>query len=166
MMQQLLTTMATKLTPPRNISTGESAVALFPMPADSEDSETVMLAMTSPDGSRRNVVAAPEGNLLMARYEGTRRPGVYSMSTPDAEEIHFVATTSREESDLASLDQEELTTLADNMGATVVESPGEYLEQDRLRRNGRDIWKHLLTALLVFMFLELVLQQRFSRVRS
>lgn len=169
MMQQLVTTMATKLTPPRNISTGEAAVALFPPLETDEKSpstQDTILAMTTPDGTRRNVVAAPEGNMLMARFEGTRRPGVYSMTTPNAETIHFVASTSRDESNPESLDDEQLTSLAEDMNATIVKSSDEYLEQDRLRRNGRDIWRQMLTILLVFMFLELVLQQRFSRVRT
>lgn len=167
MMQQLVTTMATRLTPPRNIRTGESAVALFPKNASSEENETSLnLAMTSPDGSRRTVRTSPQGSMLMAGFDATQRPGVYSLSTPDAETIHFVASTSREESDLTMLDESQLKSLADRVGAAVVSSPSEYLEQDRLRREGREIWRYVLAALLIFMFLELVLQQRFSRVRT
>ncbi|MEO2016587.1 MAG: VWA domain-containing protein [Fuerstiella sp.] len=178
LMQQIVTTMATQLTPPRNIQTGETAVALFadgmvtdtaqPNPSASVTNakDSISLSMTTPTGDRRTVRAFRQGNRLMARYDGTRRPGVYSMSTPEGQAVHFVASTSRDESDLSLLDETQLNSLAENMGAHVVESPAQYLELDRLRRNGRDIWRYLLAGLLAFMFLELVLQQRFSRVRT
>jgi hypothetical protein len=102
----------------------------------------------------------------MARFDGTRRPGVYTMTTPNAGAIHFVASTSREESNLTMLDEAKLKTLADGLSANVAASPDTYLEQERLRRHGREIWQYVLLGLLAFMFLELVLQQRFSRVRT
>ncbi|MEO2026964.1 MAG: BatA domain-containing protein [Fuerstiella sp.] len=178
LMQQIVTTLATQLTPPRNIQTGQAAVALFSdgtvtdtaQPTSSASvtnaKDSISLSMTTPTGARRTVRAFRQGNRLMARYDGTRRPGVYGMSTPEGQTVHFVASTSRDESDLSMLDEAQLNSLADNMGAHVVDSPTQYLEQDRLRRNGREIWRYLLAALLAFMFLELILQQRFSRVRT
>jgi hypothetical protein len=88
------------------------------------------------------------------------------MSTPSAETIHFVAESSRSESELGLMNDASMKTLAESLSAGVVESPGEYLEQDRLRRHGREIWKYILSALLAFMFLELILQQRFARFRT
>ncbi|MCP4506499.1 MAG: hypothetical protein GY826_08900 [Fuerstiella sp.] len=88
------------------------------------------------------------------------------MSTPEGQTVHFVASTARDESNLSMLDEAQLNSLAESMGAHVVDSTAQYLEQDRLRRNGREIWRFLLAALLAFLFLELVLQQRFSRVRT
>ena len=87
------------------------------------------------------------------------------MSTPAAEMVHFVAETSRDESDLSVLPEPQLVSLSKGMAATLMKSPADYLEQDRLRRNGHEIWKYLLAALLSLLFLELVLQQRFARVR-
>lgn len=179
MMQQLVTTMATRLTPPRNIRTGEPVVALFDAPVTTPQKDNakttaaqeipaLSLSLITPEGSRRTLQAIPAGNRLMARFDGTRRPGLYTMTTPegDAETIHFVASTSRDESDLSTLDEPKLQSLAEGMAASVVGTPAEYLEQDRLRRHGREIWKYVLMALLAFLFLELVLQQRFSRVRT
>lgn len=169
MMQQLVTTMATQLTPPRNITTGEPAVALFS--ADlMESSEQAAnqdfdLQLTTPTGFRRTVKTSIQGNRIMARFDGTSRPGIYSLQTPESETIHFVANTSRRESEPGLLDQQQLSALASTMEAQIVESPAEYLEQDRLRRNGWEIWRYVLAALLAFLFLELLLQQRFSRVR-
>ncbi len=174
MMQQLVTTLATQLTPPRNIHTGEPAVALFAdsSPAGSKDKgesgtseANISLSIVTPEGGRQTIRAVPQGRLLMARFDGTRRPGVYTMSMPDSDSIHFVASTSREESDLEMMDQVKLNTLADGLAAKVVASPSEYLEQEQLRRHGQEIWKYVLFALLTFMLVELVLQQRFSRAR-
>jgi len=102
----------------------------------------------------------------LARFDGTQRPGVYTMNIPSSDTIHFVAETSRSESDLDFLKKPQLAALGEDLGAEVVRSPAQYLERDRLRRHGREIWRYVLAALLAFMFLELVLQQRFARVRT
>lgn len=161
LMQQLVTTMASGISPPRNIATGEAAVAMLP---GDEDSTT--LSIVTPDGSRRTVQTVPQGKMQLARFDGTQRPGVYAMSMPSTETIHFVAETSREESNLSGLDEPGLVSLAKNTASTLIGSSAEYLEQDRLRRHGQEIWKYVLAVFLAFMFLELVLQQRFSRGRA
>lgn len=177
LMQQLITTMAAQLTPPRNIRTGEAAVVLFPAPAapvaNSQDvtptaavPAEAVLSIVTPEGARRSLTAVPQGNLLMARFDGTRRPGTYAMTLPDAAVVHFVASTTREESDLSILDDDGIRTLAEKFPAKFVKTTAEYLELDRLRRDGREIWRFVLAGFLAFLFLELVLQQRFARVRT
>ncbi|MEZ6132819.1 MAG: VWA domain-containing protein [Planctomycetaceae bacterium] len=182
LMQQLVTTMATQFTPPGNIRTGEPAVAVFSTssveregdqspddgslpPADFDESGR-SLSITTPDGARRSLMPTRQGRRMVARFEGTQQPGVYSMTALDGRSIHFVAGTSREESRPGMLDEEHMTTLAADTQASVVATADEYLEQDRLRRHGQDVWKYVLLAVLAFMFLELVMQQRFSRVRT
>ena len=64
------------------------------------------------------------------------------------------------------LTENEVKQLADSLAANVVSSAELYLEQDQLRRHGREIWQYVLVALLVMLFLEVVLQQRFARVRT
>ena len=159
LMQQLVTTMASGITPPRNITTGDAAVAVLP-----GDESSTTLSIVTPDGSRRTVQTVPQGKMQLARFDGTQRPGVYAMSMPSTETIHFVAETSREESNLSGLDESGLVSLAKNTASTLIKSPAEYLEQDRLRRHGQEIWKYVLAVFLALMFLELVLQQRFARV--
>lgn len=160
LMQQVVTTMASGALAPRNISTGDPAVAVFP-----NAEAPLTLSVVTPDGSRRTVETVAQGKTQLARFDGTQRPGIYAVSTPTPETLHFVAETSREESDLSVSDKPALVLLAQRMSATLLNSPAEYLEQDRLRRHGQEIWKFVLIALLVFMFMELVLQQRFARVR-
>ncbi|MDG1895125.1 MAG: VWA domain-containing protein [Fuerstiella sp.] len=183
LVQQLITTMASQISPPRNIATGEPAVALFAHAAissvpnnnvsaseaaieDADGSDGATLSVVTPDGSRQTLSSLPQGTMRLARFDGTQRPGIYTMTTPSSDAIHFVAETSRSESELDVLDDPRLTTLGKNMGAEVVKSPAQYLDRDRLRRHGQEIWRYVLTALLAFMFLELVLQQRFARVRT
>lgn len=167
LMQQLISSMASHISPPRNISTGDPAVAIVDRIIDDQQvpaGETVSIVL--PDQSRRTIQTTARGKLRLARYEQTQRPGVYVMSTPSAETIHFVAESSRSESELALMNDDSMKTLSGSLSASVVDSPGEYLEQDRLRRHGREIWKYVLAALLAFMFLELILQQRFARFRT
>jgi hypothetical protein len=176
LMQQLVTTMASGISPPRNIQTGEPAVAVFgdsktpqsePTPAAGDgNNESFTLSVVTPDGSRRTVQTVAEGKMQLARFDGTQRPGVYAMSTPSTETLHFVAETSRDESNLNGLDQSGLESLSKSMASTLIKSPADYLEQDRLRRHGQEIWKYVLAAFLAFLFLELILQQRFARVRA
>ena len=164
LMQQLVTTMASRISPPRNISTGDPAVALFGNGSASDD--TNFVSVVTSDGLRRTVSSTSQGRLQMARYEATQRPGTYTMTLPSTETLHFVAETSRAESDLDVMDSTGLQSLAEHLQAAHITSPQQYLEQDDLRRNGREIWKMVLAVLLAFLALEVMLQQRFAGVRS
>lgn len=158
LMQQIVTTAASRLSPPRNIQTGEPASAII-----RTESKEARVSIETPTGTKRTIQTTERGSDRLARFDGTRRPGVYKMMLPESETIHFVASTSRDESDLRIYDQIKLDATANELGASVVKSSEEYLKQDRLRRHGREIWKYILAALLVLMFCELVLQQRFAR---
>ncbi len=175
LMQQLVATLASRISPPRNIRTGEPAVALVratdlagagaaAVVAEPGD-QVVTYTVVTPDGIRRTLRTQPERSLQIARYTTTQRPGIYTMSLPNGQNLHFVAEASRAESAPALLDPTERDELADQLGATVVDSADAYLEQDQLRRHGREIWQYVLMGFLAFMFLEVVLQQRFARVR-
>ena len=69
------------------------------------------------------------------------------------------------ESDLKLLSGEEFAQLAEQMDAEAVISSGEFLELDKVRRFGREIWKSILAAVLGLIFVEMLLQQRFARAR-
>ena len=161
LVQQLVTTMASEVTPPRNIRTGESAVAILP-----GDAHGATLSLATPDGTRHTVRPAARGTHSVVEFQQTQQPGVYTLTGPDARPLHFVAQTSRDESDLRLLDEEHLRSLAADLSADLVSSSDEYLELDRTRRHGRETWRFLLSAALGLMFVELVLQQRFSRVKT
>ncbi len=159
--QQLITTMASQGMPPRNFEAGRPLVAVLPGAA-----RDAPLGLTAPDGSRHTVQPAPRGTQSVVEFGRAHQPGVYTLVGPDARPLHFVAETSRTESDLRTLDATRMQSLAADLGADVVGSAAEYLALDRSRRHGREIWRFLLAGVLGLMFLELVLQQRFSRVRT
>ncbi len=160
LMQQLVTTMASQVMPSRNIRTGEPLVAILP-----GDSAGLPLTLASPDGTRHTVRPVARGMQSVVQFDRTGQPGVYTLTGPDARAIHFVALAPRRESDLRRLAPEGIATVAEGLNADVVESAQEFLELDRTRRHGREIWRLLLLAVLALMFTELFLQQRFARVR-
>jgi hypothetical protein len=202
LMQQLLTSMAEQVMPPRNIRTGEPAVALFAAPETSAVSspaapanaapptppgtasspatapppaaasplsapvESLTTTVMTPDGGRRSVPVTSRDLLYESRFQSTQRPGLYTMTLPAGDVEHFVAGTSRQESDLQLLSQTQCRELAAGLSATLVPTARQYLDQDAVRRYGQEIWKYFLAGLLVLLLLEMVLQQRFAGVRS
>lgn len=160
LMQQLVTTMASQVMPSRNIETGEPLVAVLP-----DDSAGLPIVLTSPDGTRHTVRPVARGAKSVVQFDRTGQPGAYTLTTPDAKAIHFVAQAPRSESDLRQLTLEEIADVARDLDADVVRSSQEFLELERKRRHGREIWRLLLLGVLALMFAELFLQQRFARVR-
>jgi hypothetical protein len=156
--QQLVTYLASKVYPPRNVVVGERLGALTPLAmvgqkAVLQDTQGEKQDLEIQDGQIRGLV----------EFEDTGRPGLYLLTLPDASLIHFVVNTSREESNTALLDVEGIRAQAAELGATLVRSWDEYREMNRNRRFGREIWKPLLTAVLVLLFGELLLVQFFTR---
>lgn len=161
LMQQLVTTMACQAEPPRNIETGEPLVAILPGGAAG-----AALSLTSPAGARQTVRPTPRGTRSVVQFDRTGQPGVYTLTGPDSQPIHFVAEAPRSESDLSMLDAGEIAKLAEALGGRVVASSDEFLKLDRIERHGRETWRYLLAALLTLMFAELFLQQYFTRARA
>ena len=160
LVQQLVTTMALQVTPSRNLETGDPLVALFP-----ESSAGAPLNLTSPDGTRHTVRPSVQGARSVVQFDRTGQPGLYTLVGIDARPIHFVAQAPRSESNLRRLTSEEVAEVAEQFDADLVDSAQEFLEIEHKRRHGREIWRYLLLALLMLMFAELSLQQRFARVR-
>jgi hypothetical protein len=71
--------------------------------------------------------------------------------------------TTRDESKLEYLDPSELDKLAEAMGAKIHASSASFLETTQLQSEGREIWRWLLLALIVFLFSELLLEKRLTR---
>ena len=159
LMQQLVTTTASRMVPPRNLTTGEPVIAWL-----GNAGESATVTVQTPTGSERVIQSAEQDGQQVADYPFTNRPGIYSLATPE-ETIRYAVQTDRSESDLRLLDEDQLNSLAEQTGAIVVTSSTEYLQNDQLRRNGSEIWKFVLAGFLGFLFLEMVLQQRFSRAR-
>jgi hypothetical protein len=168
LMQQLVTYLASTVYPPRNVNVGQQLAALLrPENADKPPGPLGRAAtITDPDGKRHEIKAVLKEDHCLVEFADTELPGLYVLETPDNETIHFVVNTSRAESDLKLLDDKEFADLAEMMQAKAVSSAEQYLQLDKQRRFGREIWKPLLAAVLVLLFLEVLLQQRFAMVKK
>jgi Aerotolerance regulator N-terminal len=67
------------------------------------------------------------------------------------------------ESDLQAMNEQELESLANVMGAQIQESAKEFLDATKLQSTGREIWRWVLLALVIFLFSELLLEKRLTR---
>ena len=158
LMQQLVTYLASKVYPPRNVDVGKPLVAFLPV-ADAGKK----LLLTDPDGKATELAISNRGSRGVVEFAQTQRPGLYVLDAPGGAKIHFVVNVDRRESDLRQLNETELQSVAKAVGATVVSSWSEYRQLDQRRRYGQEIWQILLVAVLAFVFLEMLLEQLFAR---
>jgi len=70
------------------------------------------------------------------------------------------------ESDLRLISDAELKLLAEQLGATAVDSVDQFVEQEQLRSQGQEVWRWLIAALLALLFGELLLGQKITRGSS
>ncbi|WP_162006786.1 BatA domain-containing protein [Roseimaritima sediminicola] len=164
LIQEWINWMATRGMPPRNVDVGHSAVVL--LPGDAERT----WQWIGPEGKRTEVPAPADPQRHRFQSPPLRHRGVYTLAgrvqesaAPD-QVVYVAAAATAAESQLVRLSDTEIARVADQLGATVSPSVQEYLNADSLRRYGREIWRPLLGLLLVFMLLEVFLQQRFAGV--
>jgi hypothetical protein len=160
LMQQLVTYLASKVHPPRNVEVGKPLVAFLPA-ADAGKRAT----LTDPEGKSIDLAVAARGSRAVVEYAQTQRPGLYVLEAA-GQKIHYVVNTDRKESDLRQLSDDEVRRVAGPLGASVVRSWSEYRQLDQQRRYGREVWHFLLGAVLLLVFLEMALEQLFARRRS
>jgi len=161
LMQQLVTYLATKFDPPRNVDVGRPLVAVLPASLGGKT-----LEMTDPTGARHKLTVRSETGRALVTFSETHRPGLYLLEMPaGTNPIHFVVNTSRAESDLRQLTADQIRTAAKPFDAAVVGSWDEYQKLEQRRRYGREIWRPLLWVLLGLVVTELLLQQRIGRTR-
>ena len=158
MMQRMMAYLATDVMPPRNLRPGQIIAALFPGREAGRDMQLVL-----PSGEEINVKAQEAGQQSLVEYAITQEPGVYTLKVEPAPDIHFVVQPSFDESNLERLTENELDSVAENLGAKIVRSAQEFQTLDRDQRFGREIWKQLLWIVLVLLFLEQLLQMWISR---
>lgn len=158
LMQQLVTYLAAKFDPPRNVDIGRPLVAVLPAAQAGKP-----IDLTDPAGVKRKLIATNAAGRALVQFDDTRHPGLYILGTTNP--VHFVVNTTRAESDLRQLSDDELHAVAKPWNATVLKSWDEYREREQRRRYGREIWQPLLWVLLGLIFAELLLQQRIGRVR-
>jgi hypothetical protein len=158
LMQQLVTYLAAKFDPPRNVDIGRPLVAILPASLAGKT-----LNLSDPDGHKHKLAVMSGGGRAFVSFSETRRPGLYILEIPNQSPVHFVVNTSRAESDLAQLTADEIKAAAKPFNANVVTSWDEYRALEQRRRYGREFWRPLLWTLLALIFAELFLQQRVTR---
>ena len=109
----------------------------------------------------------------MAEFSQTREPGTYEMSAEGMDKVKFVAFASTKESLLERMSKEEILSAGSELSEAVdyIDASGDdalakYLELDGNRTFGREMWKYLLVAVLLLVFLEIILQRVFGRIKS
>jgi len=157
-MQQIVTYLAARVEPPRNVQVGQSLIAFLPA-ADAGIEATLV----GPESETYGVPVVRKGSRGIAEFSRTFLPGAYTLETPGGESLHFVVNTDRKESDLRQLSESEIRSAADAMGASAVSTGEEYRTMDERRRRGFELWPLLWCALLLLAGLELFLEQRFAR---
>jgi hypothetical protein len=119
--------------------------------------------LTLPDASTVDVTVAGRGDHGVVEYPQTRRPGLYTLVPSDGIPIHCVVNVDRAESDPERLTDSEIQNLAKSHGLQLVRSAEEFKALDKVQRYGRELWQWALIGLLVLLFVELLLQQKFAR---
>ena len=160
LMQQLVTYLAAKFDPPRNVEIGRPLIAVVPAALGGKT-----LKLTDPVGRKHQLIATNAAGRALVTFHETRRPGLYILNTPTNTPLHFVVNTTRAESDLTQLTSDEIKAVAKPWNATVIHSWDEYHQLEQRRRFGREIWRPLLWTLLGLIFAELFLAQRVGRVK-
>ncbi|MCG3148998.1 MAG: hypothetical protein PCFJNLEI_02450 [Verrucomicrobiae bacterium] len=161
LMQQLVTYLAAKFDPPRNVDIGRPLIAVLPAELTGKS-----LELTDPLGQKHKLTATNAAGRALVHFADTRLPGLYALDAPTNGPVHFVVNTTRAESDLTQLTAEELKTVAKPWDAKIVKSWDEYHELEQRRRFGREIWRPLLWVLLGLIFAELALAQRVGGVKQ
>lgn len=158
LMQRLAIHAGSAMQPPRNVSTGEPLTALL-SPEHAEKQVTVVC----PDGSTRLVTVRAGKPFAVAECSDTRLPGFYEVRAPDGSTQLFAVNLPREESNPERFSEEELAALASGAGANLVRTPAELKAAGERSTEGREVWRPLLWLTLLLLFLEPLVQQRFSQ---
>ena len=180
MMQQLVLDLAGKsnskmveVGQPMSIPVSEFDIATTDSGEDvSQDKKAKVTFSVQVAGGDELPVQSVEDGTPRLMWTQTNAAGTYrfrrTITTGDQQQT---ATTMRvafvpsSESRLRDLPGEQLKAAAGTMDAKIHRSAEEILRDDRIRRFGREVWRWLLLALLVFLVAELFLQQHLVRAR-
>lgn len=157
-MQRLVTYLAASVEPPRNVSAEAKLVAFLPV---SQAGKSVVV--TKPSGGEESVEVRKEGARGIVEYADTSEPGIYKMLDADGVAQYFAVNLDRRESDIRTLDADQMKSLAIEMEANLVTSWDEYKNLDKVRRTGIEFWRPLLYIVLALVFGELFYQQWLGR---
>ena len=161
LVQEWMTWMITRGATSHNLQVGSTATAH--LPADAAERP---LQWWTPAGEQQTLMPTQRGERAVVETAATRLRGVYTLRGEAIDPIVYVAQADSRESDLQRISDDSLRHVASLLGAQIRPSADAYVSADRRGRFGREIWRPMLWALLALMGLEMVLQQRFARVRE
>ncbi len=137
------------------LKAGEPLFAQVPIEAGT-------FAIRSPDGSAHAPVIEKTKDRSIIRFEKTSQPGFYKLEGAGSKDRSFAVNADRLESDPARLPSSEIESLSKKIGADLVVNADALRESIASTQFGRELWRPLLLVLLVFLFAEIALQQRFN----
>lgn len=158
LMQRLAVHAGSAMVPPHNVITGEPLTVLLPPQFGG-----AQVSVRTPDGAVQTLSVSAGKPFASAEFGDTRSPGLYEIKTPEGGLQLFAANLPREESNPEKLSDAEIAALVAGAGATLARTPAELQAAEEDRTEGREVWRPLLWLTLVFLFLEPVVQQRFSQ---
>ena len=122
-----------------------------------------VLAIFNPNGVETRLQSDENNTTTSVFYTDTTIPGIYSVHASGAEARYFVINTEATESDLASRDVEELTSmLKGTVDESVADKPAAELiaqyHEDVEKR--QDVWMYLMLAVFALAVTEMFLANR------
>ena len=143
LVQQIGAATAARSRPRRNLSPGDPL----------RRSNIGAAVLTRPDG-RQEPIAAGQSIITT----DTRAPGRYRLVDGNRTDSWVVAIDSGEQVAERMTDAE-IARLAEAFDAAVADDAADYLNRDRTRRHGRDLWGDLWKLLLALLVVEVLIQQ-------
>jgi len=133
-----------------------------------KEQDKAAFIVTDPQSQTHEVEArADKEENVYLDFAKTFAPGIYEVKPKNALKSdaprRFAFNLNPAEGDLTLQDSGKMRDVAARSEAAYAESYDEYSRLDRSRRHGSEVWQPLLLLLLIFLFLEVFLQQRISR---
>lgn len=171
MMQQMVLYGATSSMPQLNIDTGsllavameENAAEGKADPKQKQATAASDIELLTPQNLRFRLEADRKSERPSVQFAATHYPGAYQLSGIRQRPLVITAGVRAEESVLAPLEQSALGEMAQRLDAQIQESAESFWQGELVKQTGREIWRPLLAALVIFLLAELLLQQSLTR---
>ncbi len=158
LMQQLVLYSSATAAPPVNLRTGDLITTQL-----SDAQRAQRITIKRPDGKVLEVALQKAERAASAEFADTRIPGMYEIKIGSALLGRIAVNLTREESNPERLSEDAIGAIVAQSGGVLARSARELDSEDQPAGAGREVWVPLLWATVLLMFVELWVQQRFSR---
>ncbi len=121
------------------------------------------IELLTPQNLRFRLSADRSSQQPTVQFAATHYPGAYQLSGVRQRPLVIAANVRAEESVLAPLEDSALSETAKRLDAQIQDSADAFWEGELVKQTGREIWRPLLAALVIFLFAELLLQHSLTR---